>query len=160
MLIDAATAYIGLGSNLDCPPRQMRRAIAFLERLPRSRLQAVSKFHRTQAIGPVGQPDYLNAVARIETRIAPLELLLRLQQQEARQGRKRSIRWGPRTIDLDILLYGELQIHRRGLRVPHYALTERRFVVAPLLEVAPSDLHIPAVGSLSGVASALRLGQD
>ncbi len=152
--------YIALGSNLRQPKIQLDRAVKFLKRLPRSRFIAVSPYYCTDPVGPVGQPSYLNAVAKIDSRLSPLELLYRMQRQENQQLRKRGAHWGPRTIDLDLLLYGERVIHHRDLEVPHYAMTSRDFVLIPLLDVAPRTLKIPGYGQLDLLASNKSLGQD
>lgn len=152
--------YIALGSNLQQPKHQLDTAVKFLKRLPRSRFIDVSDYYCTDPVGPAGQQSYLNAVAKIETRLAPLELLYRLQRQEDRQLRKRGVHWGPRTIDLDILLYGQRIIRHRDLTVPHYAMTLRDFVLIPLLDVAPKTLNIPGYGRLDLLASGKSLRQD
>jgi len=154
------TVYIGLGSNLNQPLHQMNRAVSALRRLPRTRFVKVSRYYRTEPLGPPGQSAYLNAVARIQTRIPPLELLHCMQRQESRQRRKRKLRWGPRTIDLDILLYGSRIIRHRDLHVPHYAIAVRDFVLLPLLDVAPISLEIPGEGTLEQLAHDCGLGQD
>jgi len=136
-------AFIGLGSNLDEPKTQILRAIAALRELPLSRLTAVSRLYRSMPMGPADQPDYINAVAMIDTRLPPLELLDALQAIEQAQGRIRGAeRWGPRTLDLDILLYGAEQIDSERLVVPHPGLAERSFVLYPLSELSP-ELVLP-----------------
>ncbi len=142
--------YIALGSNLEDPVAQLDRAVAALQHLPKTRWRAISPYYRSPPMGPADQPDYVNAVARLETRLAPLALLDRLQRIERRQGRVRKAQqWGPRTLDLDLLLYGQKQIRQRRLIVPHYGLAERSFVVVPLADVAEANLEIPGVGLLS-----------
>lgn len=146
------SAFIGLGSNLDDPLRQVRTALAELAELPSSRVSAVSSLYRSvplQGPGvPQDQPDYINAVARLESALTAEALLDALQAIEARHGRVRgSAHWGPRTLDLDILLYGDLRIDTPRLRVPHPGLAERNFVLQPLAEIAP-DLDIPGQGPL------------
>lgn len=136
-------AYIGLGSNLDSPLRQVRRAIAELAQLPDSRLCAVSALYRTAPLGPPGQPDYINAVAALDTRLSPLALLDALQAIERHHRRVRgAVQWGPRTLDLDILLYGDAQLHEPRLTVPHPQMAVRRFVLQPLVDIAP-ELQLP-----------------
>lgn len=136
-------AYIALGSNLLNPAQQLRNAVTALEQLPSSRLDRVSSVYRSPAIGPGRQPDYLNAVARLLTTLAPLELLHALQQIEQEQGRVRDIRWGPRTLDLDLLLYGETEIDTLQLSIPHPRMHERDFVLYPLREISDTDLVLP-----------------
>lgn len=138
---DPVTAYIGLGSNLEDPQRQLERALDALRRLRRSELVRSSPFYRSVPMGPADQPDYLNAVAALRTQLAPLELLDQLQSIEAAQGRRRGPqRWGPRTLDLDLLLYGGEVIDSPRLVVPHPGLTERNFVLVPLFDIAPGLL--------------------
>jgi 2-amino-4-hydroxy-6-hydroxymethyldihydropteridine diphosphokinase len=133
-----ATAYIGLGSNLGDREENLRRA---LERL---RPLSVSAIRETDPVGITEQPRFLNAVAKLETDLRPRELLDRLLEIERDLGRDRSEeeRWGPRTIDVDLLLYGDETIDEPGLTVPHPRLAERRFVLEPLYELAP-DLVLP-----------------
>lgn len=141
-------AYIGLGSNLGDPLAQLRSAVKALEQLPGSRLTAVSRFYRSSPMGPGDQPDYLNAVAMLDTTLEPLALLDALQAIEQQQGRVRSgERWGPRTLDLDLLLYGAEEIDHPRLRVPHPGIRERNFVLVPLAELAP-ELRFPDGDSL------------
>lgn len=147
-------AYIGLGSNLDDPPAQLRRALAELDVLPHSRLVAHSRLYHSAPLGPPGQPDYVNAVAVLATELPPRALLTALQQLEDRHGRIRGAHWGPRTLDLDILLYGEQRIDLPGLRVPHPELAKRAFVLFPLQEVAP-DLQVPGLGTVRELAARL-----
>ena len=136
-------AYIGLGSNLVSPVRQVRRAIAELAQLPQSRLVAVSRLYRSRPMGPADQPDYINAVAAIETRLQPLELLDGLQAIEQAHQRKRGAeRWGPRTLDLDLLLFADERIQNERLTVPHVGIAERSFVLRPLLDI-DAALQLP-----------------
>lgn len=131
-------AYIGLGSNLAEPEHQLRSAVEALARLPHTRLLTVSPFYLTPPMGPPGQPDYVNAAAALETTLPPLELLDALLAIEAAQGRTRDgVRWGPRTLDLDLLLYGDEVICHPRLTVPHPGLAERAFVLLPLADIAP-----------------------
>ncbi len=137
-------AYIGLGSNLGQPLQQLRQALQHLAGLPASRLVAVSSFYASDPLGPADQPRYLNAVAALDTRLTPLQLLDALQQIEQHQGRERKDeRWGPRTLDLDILLFGTLQLDEPRLQVPHYQMQARAFVLYPLAEIAPASLQLP-----------------
>jgi 2-amino-4-hydroxy-6-hydroxymethyldihydropteridine diphosphokinase len=144
--------YLGLGANLNSPLEQLMQAVSALIHLPQSQLAAVSSFYGSRPMGPQDQPDYVNAVAALDTRLTPETLLDELQRIELEQGRQRKEdRWGPRTLDLDILLYGEAMLATPRLTVPHYGLHQREFVVYPLLELAPS-LHIPGFGALADIA--------
>lgn len=130
--------YLGLGSNLAEPVQQLEAALAALARLPHCRLAAVSSLYASDPLGPPDQPRYVNAVAALDCALAPLELLDALQAIELEQGRERKAeRWGPRTLDLDILLFGNLQLDEERLRVPHYHMHARAFVLYPLAEIAP-----------------------
>lgn len=146
-------AYVGLGSNLDGPVEQLRGALRELARLPDSRLLAVSSFYRNPPMGPRDQPDYVNAVAGVLTALAPEALMDELQAIERAQGRNRveSRRWGPRRIDLDILIYGNRVVERSNLRIPHPGISDRNFVLFPLLELAP-ELVIPECGIVRELA--------
>ena len=138
----AITAFIGIGSNLDNPRQQVADAVVALRQLPQSQLVAVSPWYRSAPLGPGDQPDYINGVARIDTTLQPEPLLVALQDIENRQGRRRDIRWGPRTLDLDILLYGDSTIASPQLTIPHPQLTLRNFVLFPLCDLAPA-LQLP-----------------
>jgi 2-amino-4-hydroxy-6-hydroxymethyldihydropteridine diphosphokinase len=141
--------YVALGANLDDPQLQVRSAFDELARLPQSALRARSPLYRTPPVGPPGQPDYINAVAALETRLAPRALLDALQGIECAHGRCRDgTRWGPRPLDLDILLYGDRQIDEPGLQVPHPRMAGRAFVLVPLADLAPASLSIPGLGLL------------
>ena len=135
--------FIALGSNLNEPAKQLRQALDALESLNHTRLLRASSAYRSAAVGPGSQPDYLNAVSELETRLAPEALLDALQQQELAQGRTRNIQWGPRTIDLDILLYGELQVQSPRLTIPHPHMKQRDFVLYPLLELCGANFVLP-----------------
>ena len=135
--------YIGLGSNLAEPQQQLRDALNAVERIASTRLVATSSFYLSDPLGPADQPRYVNAVAALETALTPLQLLDALQSIELAQGRERKAeRWGPRSLDLDILLFGDCLIDEPRLQVPHYHLHARAFVLYPLAEVAPSDLRL------------------
>jgi 2-amino-4-hydroxy-6-hydroxymethyldihydropteridine diphosphokinase len=136
--------YIGLGSNLGDREANLLAALEALRSSPGVEVVAVSTFRETDPVGVVDQPRFVNAVAALETSLEPLELLARLLDVERDLGRDRrqDERWGPRTVDLDLLLYGDDVIDRPGLTVPHPRLTERAFVVVPLLELAP-ELRLP-----------------
>jgi len=144
--------YLGLGANLEAPLQQLQQAVTALTQLPQSQLAAVSSFYGSKPMGPQDQPDYVNAVAALDTCLTATALLDELQRIELEQGRQRKDeRWGPRTLDLDILLYGEEILATPRLTVPHYGLHQREFVVYPLLELAPL-LHIPGLGALAEIA--------
>jgi 2-amino-4-hydroxy-6-hydroxymethyldihydropteridine diphosphokinase len=136
------TAYIGIGSNLQNPSAQVSKAIESLGKQPDCHIKTVSKHYLNKAFGPVAQPDCINAVIQIETSLSPERLLTMLQNIELLQGRVREMRWGPRVIDLDLLLYGNIQLESDKLTIPHPGLTERYFVLVPLFEIAP-DLVLP-----------------
>jgi 2-amino-4-hydroxy-6-hydroxymethyldihydropteridine diphosphokinase len=136
------TAYIGIGSNLQDPIAQVNKAIECVRSQPDCSLKTVSKYYLNKAFGPIAQPDCINAVVQIETSLSPECLLTSLQTIEHLQGRVRDMRWGPRIIDLDLLLYGQLQLQSDKLTIPHPGLTERYFVLVPLFEIAP-DLILP-----------------
>ncbi|HET6421372.1 MAG TPA: 2-amino-4-hydroxy-6-hydroxymethyldihydropteridine diphosphokinase [Geobacteraceae bacterium] len=141
-----SSAYIALGSNLGDRELNMLRGIAEIGKLPGTRITALSGFYDTQPVGPVEQDNFLNAALRIETSLSPHQLLSELQRIETETfGRKRTVRWGPRSIDLDILFYGNLVIAGEDLTIPHPCLHERRFVLAPLVEIAPGLVH-PGIG--------------
>lgn len=139
--------YIGLGSNLDNPETQIQRALNALGQSEDIALTVVSPLYRNPAVGPGQQPDYLNAVAEITTALDALTLLSKLQSIELAQGRIRTERWGARTLDLDLLLYGNACIDLPQLQVPHPRMTERNFVLYPLYDIAP-DLVMPRGASL------------
>lgn len=139
-------AYIGLGSNLEHPRRQLAKAVKALRRLPRSRVLAVSRNYATAPIGALdAQPDYVNAVAKIDTALPPRALLSRLDAIERRQRRRRGVRNAPRTLDLDLLLFGGRRIDIAQLAVPHPRMHQRAFVLRPLVDIAPAA-HIPKHG--------------
>jgi len=153
------TAYVGLGSNLERPILQVSAALEALARLPRTELIARSSLYRTRPVGPPDQPDYINAVAGLSTALSAEALLDELQALEQRQGRVRGAeRWGPRTLDLDLLLYGLERIGGERLQVPHPRMAERGFVLYPLAEIAPPDLEIPGHGRLADLLKG-RLGE-
>jgi 2-amino-4-hydroxy-6-hydroxymethyldihydropteridine diphosphokinase len=139
-------AYVGLGSNLDGPVAQVERGLAALAGLPRTRCVARSSLYRSKPFGPVAQPDFVNAVAGLLTQLHPGEFLAELKSLEDRLGRERPVvRWGPRRIDLDLLVYGDARIDEAELTVPHPGIAGRAFVLAPLAELAP-DLDVPGAG--------------
>jgi 2-amino-4-hydroxy-6-hydroxymethyldihydropteridine diphosphokinase len=139
------TAYIGLGANLDNPAAQVEQAMDELARLPESRLAARSSLFASAPVGYASQPDFINAVAALETRLSPRALLKAMLDIEHHHGRNRTFRNAPRTLDLDLLLYGEAHFHEENLTLPHPRMHERGFVLLPLLEIAPL-LAIPGLG--------------
>lgn len=149
---DAVIAYIGLGSNLRDPVRQVRTALTELESLPRTRVLRKSSLYRSPALlseeNPQAQPDYVNAVAAVATDLPARTLLDHMLQIEQRHDRRRGLRWSARTLDLDLLLYGDARLAEPGLTVPHPGLPNRAFVLYPLHEIAP-DLEVPGCGALS-----------
>lgn len=134
-------AYVGLGSNLDAPAEQLRSALQALDQLEETRLVAASALYTSDSLLP-GQPRYTNAVAALDTALPPLALLDALQAIENGQGRVRKERWGPRTLDLDILLFGDQVIDVPRLQVPHYHMHARPFVLYPLAELVADDFHL------------------
>lgn len=140
--------YIGLGSNLGNPEAQVVAAIKALALLPQSVLVAISSLYASAPIGPQDQPPFINAVALLHTSLSPLALLDALQALEQDAGRIRARHWGERTLDLDILLFGQQVIEHPRLKVPHPFMRERRFVLQPLLEISPNT-HLPCGASLA-----------
>lgn len=140
-------AYIGLGSNLENPRAQVEQALVELATIPQSQLLSKSPFYRSAPVGPGDQPDYINAVALLKTSLSPLALLDALQAIEQRHQRVRIEHWGPRTLDLDILLLDQQTIDSERLKVPHPYLTQRNFVLYPLADITP-DLRLPDGTSL------------
>ena len=131
-------AYIGLGSNMNSPKQQIKSAIESIEKIAAIQVLMVSSLYKSKPMGPQNQHDYINAVAKIDTDLIPYELLECMQDIENDQGRIRKERWGPRTLDLDILLFGQQQIETPTLTIPHYGMRQREFVLYPLYEIAPS----------------------
>lgn len=152
-------SFVGLGANLADPGRQLALAVGALAGSQGIRLVAVSPVYRSAPLGPGGQPDYLNAIVELDTSLAPLELLELLQAVEIRQGRQRRERWGPRTIDLDILLYGEQQIELPRLQVPHPQLTRRNFVLQPLCDLCGPDYVLPGGAVLGTLVARCEGGE-
>ena len=142
-------AYIGLGSNLNGPVQQLDNAISAIQDLPQSRLLQQSSYYRSKPLGVEQQPDYVNAVVMLETSLTAVVLLEFLQSIEEKQGRVRGPgRWQARTLDLDLLLYGEERISTEKLIVPHPEIANRNFVLLPLAELTP-ELRIPGKGSVT-----------
>ena len=149
-------AYIAIGSNLASPLEQVNAAVEALGEIPQSRIVAVSSFYRTPPLGPQDQPDYLNAAVVLETELGPEALLDNTQRIELQQGRVRKAeRWGPRTLDLDIMLFGHEKINTERLTVPHYDMKNRGFMLWPLFEVAP-DLIFPDGTPLKSILDCLN----
>lgn len=151
------TVYLGLGANLNAPRKQIHAAVAALKALNDVEFVCVSHDYASKPMGPQDQPDYVNAVACVKTALKPEQLLDLTQAIELEHGRvRKEERWGPRTLDIDILLFGNDVIDTPRLTVPHYGLTEREFVVYPLLEIAPT-LVLPNNQSLADITKTLPL---
>ena len=133
-------AFVGIGSNLDDPRTHVMQAFDELDRLPHTRVVKKSSLYRSAPVGYANQPDFINAVAQLETGLPAERLLAEMQDVEARHGRERSFPNAPRTLDLDLLLYGDLRLSGASLTIPHPRMHERAFVLKPLLEIAP---HLP-----------------
>lgn len=147
--------YLALGSNLADPLHQVRNALDALAAIPHTRRAAVSSFYRTPPYGPPDQPDYLNAAVALDTQLSPEALLDHTQRIELEQGRVRKAeRWGPRTLDLDILLFGDRVLNTPRLTVPHYDMHNRAFMLVPLLEIAP-QARLPDGRALAAIAAEL-----
>lgn len=145
-LLSFHRAYVALGSNLQRPEAQVRAAFDALSALADTRVVRRSSLYRSAPVGYADQPDFINAVAEIATRLAPHDLLNALLAVEREAGRQREFRNAPRTLDLDLLLYDDLALHEPGLTLPHPRMHERAFVLLPLIEIAP-DVTIPGKGS-------------
>ncbi|MBD0349247.1 MAG: 2-amino-4-hydroxy-6-hydroxymethyldihydropteridine diphosphokinase [Thermoleophilia bacterium] len=152
----AATAYIGLGANLGDREAALRSALDALAETPGIAVEAVSRMRETEPLGFADQPRFLNAAARLVTELPPRALLERLLAVERQLGRTRGgLRWGPRTIDIDLLLYDDAVVQERGLSVPHPRLAERRFVLQPLAELDPG-LIVPGRGAVADLLAGLQ----
>ena len=149
-------AYVALGANLADPVEQLRGALVALSRLAESRLLRASSLYRTAPVGIHGQPDFINAVAALETSLSPQDLLSALFVIEAQFGRRRDFFRAPRTLDLDLLLFDDLILDSPALQLPHPRMHLRAFVVAPLLEIAP-DCRIPGRGSAAAWLPAVSM---
>jgi 2-amino-4-hydroxy-6-hydroxymethyldihydropteridine diphosphokinase len=147
-------AVIALGSNIDAPERQVQGAFDEIASMPETKLLAKSPLHRTKPVGYADQPDFVNACALVETSLAPRALLDSLLALEKRHGRVRTIRNGPRSLDLDIVLYGDQAVSEPGLTIPHPRAHERKFVLEPLVEVWP-DAIIPGQGKAAELLARL-----
>ena len=145
-------AYVGIGSNLEMPAKQVEGAFERLAEIPGTRLVSRSSLYRSSPLGGIEQPDFVNAVAGLLTTLSARELLSALLAIEKRNGRERDeTRWGPRVLDLDLLVYGAQVLDAAGITVPHPGIAERNFVLLPLGEIAP-QLVIPALGRVAGIA--------
>jgi 2-amino-4-hydroxy-6-hydroxymethyldihydropteridine diphosphokinase len=154
--IAAMRAYLGIGANLGEREQTIRRALAALDAEDGVRVVAVSTLRETEPVGYLDQPRFLNGAAAVETELSPVELLQRLLAVERGLGRERSgPRYGPRTIDLDLLLYGDQEVEEPGLTVPHPRLAERRFALEPLAELDP-ELVVPGRGRVSDLLLGLQ----
>ena len=140
-------AYIGLGSNLKDPKAQIKRALASLSNNDGAELINVSSFYESKPLLEISGPNYLNAVCKIETKLSAIDLLDLCQEIEESQQRVREVKWGSRTIDLDILLYGEQVISNKRLSIPHPEAINRAFVLVPLFEIEP-NIKLPLLGSI------------
>lgn len=149
--------YIGLGSNLDDPAQQLLSASREITALPAVNLIALSPLYAGPPLGPQDQPDYVNAVMHVTTSMPAIELLHTLQQIENHHGRVRLQHWGARTLDLDILLYGDQRIEDSELTVPHPEISNRAFVLYPLADIAGHELAIPGLGGLGPLLAACPL---
>jgi len=144
-------AFVGLGSNLDNPVQQIRRALSQLEILPGTSVVAISSLYRSAPFGDVEQSDFVNAVAHLQTRLDAESLLQQLLGIESAQGRVRGERWGPRIIDLDLLVHGDTISDSHELKLPHPGIAERNFVLLPLQEIAPETV-LPGLGKVADIA--------
>jgi 2-amino-4-hydroxy-6-hydroxymethyldihydropteridine diphosphokinase len=147
-------AYIGLGANLGPREITLLQAVDLLAETEGVEVRAVSQLRETDPVGVVDQPPFLNGALAVDTSLSPRELLDRLLGIEQALGRVRDVRWGPRVVDLDLLVYGELQVDEPGLRVPHPRLHERRFALEPLAELDP-ELDVPGLGRVEQALAAL-----
>jgi 2-amino-4-hydroxy-6-hydroxymethyldihydropteridine diphosphokinase len=147
-------AYVGLGANLGPREITLLRAVDLLAETEGVEVRAVSQLRETEPVGVVDQPLFLNGAVVLNTSLSPRELLDRLLEIERELGRVRDLRWGPRVVDLDLLVYGDRQIDERGLRVPHPRLHERRFALEPLAELDP-ELDVPGLGRVENALAAL-----
>lgn len=146
-------AYVGLGSNLDQPATQLRRALAALPALPQTRLILASSLFGSKPLGPAAQPDYVNAVAGLLTGLSAEAFFGALRALEGALGREPPrVRWGARRIDLDLLVFGAQRLERPGLTLPHPGIVQRNFVLYPLLEMAP-ELNVPGCGRVAELAA-------
>lgn len=153
--MSSITAYIGLGSNLSNPIEQLQKALNSIDALPSTQLLQSSSFYGSKPLGPQDQPDFVNAVCKIQTDLSAKELLHCLQKIELQQGRIKKRHWGERLIDLDVLLFGDEVIFTEELTVPHSQIALRDFVLIPLVEIAPG-LVIPKLGPIEALIPAIE----
>lgn len=153
----ANQVFIGIGSNLGTPLDQCREAIGRILEDPHITLTTLSSFYKTEPVGPMGQNWFVNAVMEVETSLAPASLLSNLLRVEQNMGRVRQEKWGPRLIDLDLLFYGDSVLDLQGLQVPHPEIENRRFVLAPLAEIAAAYVHPVAKKTVGELLGALPL---
>lgn len=152
-----ANVFVALGANLGDPLQQAHEAITAIAQLPLTHITQTSPFYRSKPLGPQDQPDYLNAVVQINTGLSPLDLLSALQQIETDLGRvRKDLRWGARTLDLDILLYDDIVMNTEILTIPHYDMKQREFVLYPLFDIAP-QLVLPDNTPLSSIIKNVAL---
>jgi 2-amino-4-hydroxy-6-hydroxymethyldihydropteridine diphosphokinase len=151
--VNPQTVFVALGSNLESPVTQIHNGFAELGNLPKTKLVACSSLYRSAPVGNVNQPYFINAVAKLDTRLAPRRLLAALLEIERRHGRRREFPNAPRTLDLDLLLYGDLIHHEPGMTIPHPRMHQRAFVLSPLHEIAP-DSVVPGIGSVAELLAA------
>ena len=142
------TVYIALGSNQNNPIYHVRKGIKQINHLVRTKIIKKSSLYNSKPLGPKNQPDYINAVIKVQTEMKPEELLDSLQKIEDIHHRKKTKKWGPRTLDLDILLYNDLEIRSKRLTIPHPEITNREFVLIPLFEITSYKFNIPKYGKL------------
>ena len=155
IIADRVTAFVGLGANIGEPRRQLELAIEALKRLPETELIQTSEIYKSAPLGYLDQPDFLNAVAQLDTGLAAEQLLDQLQKIERTQGRERTFAGAPRTLDLDLLLYGDRVLDSPRLTLPHPRMHERAFVLEPLAEIAP-DAAVPGRGKAGDLLAACR----
>jgi 2-amino-4-hydroxy-6-hydroxymethyldihydropteridine diphosphokinase len=148
-------AFVGIGSNLAEPVRQVEEALLELDRLPHSRLVKRSSLYKSAPVGFADQPDFINAVAQLETGVSADRLLSELQEIESRHGRKRSFANAPRSLDLDLLMFGNSKLKTRDLTLPHPRMHERAFVLKPLVEISP-EVSIPGIGAAKALLEKLE----
>jgi len=148
-------AYVGIGSNLDEPERQVEQALLELERVPHSRVVKRSSLYKSAPVGFADQPDFINAVAQLETGVSADRLLSELQEIESRHGRQRSFANAPRSLDLDLLMFGNSELRTKNLTLPHPRMHERAFVLKPLVEISPAA-SIPGLGPARDLLKAVE----
>jgi len=153
------SVYLALGSNLGDPANQLQTALQHLATTDGCQLEAVSGAYASAAVGPGDQPDYLNAAVKLTTTLAPHELLQATRAIETQCGRVRAERWGARTLDIDILLYGEQKIDTQSLQIPHPRMADRNFVLYPLAEIAGEQLGLPSMGVLGSLLAKCPRGE-